>query len=145
MGAGVGDKNVETCGVVPHSAFHWWSAQFAARMLLSAEVMSYCAAGANGCLDLRHCASALDRRTSTEWSRSPGSMPRRPRDSGAPLQRSSAGWMPARIGRLSAGVGCRHPVTVHKASLMAGTTRRVQTLAADRSAVDLLRSWMHQG
>jgi len=28
--------------------------------------------------------------------------------------------MPARIGRLSAGVGRRHPVTTRKASLMAG-------------------------
>jgi len=33
--------------------------------------------------------------------------------------------MTARIGRLSAGVGHRHPVTVRKASLMAGSTRRV--------------------
>ena len=38
----------------------------------------------------------------------------------APLQQSSAGWMPARVGRLSAGVGHRHPVTIRKASLMAG-------------------------
>ena len=42
----------------------------------------------------------------------------------APLGRSSAGWMPARIGRLSAGVGRRHPVTIRKASLMAGSMRR---------------------
>ena len=46
------------------------------------------------------------------------------RDSVAPLRRSSAGWMLARIGRLSAGVGSRHPVTVRKASLMARSVRR---------------------
>ena len=40
----------------------------------------------------------------------------------APLRRSSAGWMPARVGRLSAGVGRRHPVTIRKASLMAGSS-----------------------
>ena len=48
------------------------------------------------------------------------SMARRARDSVAPLRRSSAGWMPARIGRLFAGVGRRHPVTIRKASLVAG-------------------------
>ena len=52
-------------------------------------------------------------------------MARRTRDSVAPLRRSSAGWMLARVGRLSAGVGCRHPVTVCKASLMVGSMRRV--------------------
>ena len=35
-------------------------------------------------------------------------MARRPRHSVAPLRRSSAGWMPARIGRLSTGVGRKH-------------------------------------
>jgi len=39
----------------------------------------------------------------------------------APLRWSSAGWMPARVGRLSAGVGrMRHLVTIRKSSLMAG-------------------------
>ena len=60
-----------------------------------------------------------------EWSRCSGSMARHPRDSVAPLRLSSAGWMPARFGRLSAGVGCRHPVTIRKASLMVGSIRRV--------------------
>ena len=42
-----------------HSTFHWWSAQSAARMLLlSDELMSCCAAGTNGCLDLRRRAFA---------------------------------------------------------------------------------------
>jgi len=41
------------------------------------------------------------------------------RDSVAPLRRSSAGCMPARMGRWSAGVRRRHPVTVRKALFMA--------------------------
>ena len=53
---------------------------------------------------------------SAGWSRCPGSMARRIRDSVAPLRRSSAGWMPTRIGRLSAGVGRRDPITMRKAS-----------------------------
>jgi len=52
------------------------------------------------------------RPVSTEWSRCPGSMAWCDIDSVAPLQRNSAGRMPARIGRLSAGVGRRHPVTI---------------------------------
>ena len=102
------------------------SAHCASRMLLLSEkLMSCCEAGTNGCLDLRHRAAAHDGRVSAEWSRCPGSMARRPIDSVAPSRRSSAGWMPARIGRLSAGVGRRHPVTVRKASLMAGSMWRV--------------------
>ena len=73
-------------------------------LLLSEKLMSCCAAGTNGCLDLRCRATALNGQVSTEWSRCPGSMARRPRDSVAPLRWSSAGWMPARIGRLSTGV-----------------------------------------
>jgi len=44
-------------------------------------------------------------------------MAQRARDSVAPLRRSSAGWMAARIGRLSVIVGRRHLVTIRKASL----------------------------
>jgi len=87
--------------------------------------MRCCAAGTNGCLNLRRRAFALGGRVSAEWSRCPGSMARRARDSVAPLRRSSAGWMPARIGRLSSVVGRKHPVTIRKASLMAGSIRRV--------------------
>jgi len=36
--------------------------------------------------------------------------------------------MPATIGRLSAGVGRRHPVTIRRASLMVGSIRRVWAL-----------------
>jgi len=63
-----------------------------------------------------------------EWSRCPGSMARRARDSVAPLRRRSASWMPAKIGRLSAGVGRRHPVTISKVSFMVGLMRRVCAL-----------------
>ena len=94
-------------------------------LLLSDKLMSCCAAGTNECLDLRRRATELDGRVSAEWSRCPGSMARRHRDSATPLRRSSASWMPARIGRLSAGVGRRHPVTIRKASLMLGSIRRV--------------------
>jgi len=92
------------------------------------EVMPCCAAGTNGCLDLRRHAFALDGRFSTERSRCPGSMARPVRDSVAPLRRILAGWVPARIGWLSVGVGRRHPVTIRKASLMEESIRRVWAL-----------------
>jgi len=60
------------------------------------------------------------------------------------LRRSSAGWMTARIGRLSAGVGRRHPVTIHEALLMAGSMRQVWALrhqtGAQYSAVECTRA-----
>ena len=62
------------------------------------------------------------------WSRCPGSMARCAGDSVAQLRRSSAGWMPVRVGRLSADVGRRQPVTIRKASLMVGSMRRVWAL-----------------
>ena len=62
---------------------------------------------------------------SAEWSRCPESVARHASDSVGPLRRSSAGWMPARIPRLSAGVERRHPDTIRKASLMAGSMRQV--------------------
>jgi len=124
-----GSKVRSLVGLSAHTAFHWWSAHCAAHMLLLSEkLMSCCAAGTNGCLDLRRRAAAPDGRVSAERSRCPGSMARCPRDSVATLRRSSAGWMPARIGRLSAGLGRRHPVTIRKASLMVGSIRRVWAL-----------------
>ena len=46
---GAGHENAGSCRVVAHSAFHWWSAHCAARMLLlSDKLMSCCAAGTNG-------------------------------------------------------------------------------------------------
>ena len=41
------------------------------------------------------------------------------KESVAPKRRSSAAWMPERIGRWSVGVGRRHPVTMGKASFKA--------------------------
>ena len=129
-----------------HYALHWWSAQCAVRMLLSSSdaLMSCCAANTNGCLNLRWRAFAPGGQMSAEWRRCPGSMARRAGDSVAPLRRSSAGWMPARIGRLSAGVGRRHPVTARKASLMTRSMRRVWALrhqaGAQYSAVEWTRA-----
>ena len=63
-----------------------------------------------------------------DWSRYPGAMARCARGSLALLRRSSAGWVPANIGRLSVGLGRRLPVIIRKASLMAGSVRRVWAL-----------------
>ena len=52
---------------------------------------------------------ALLGKVSAEWSRCPGSMVWHAKDSVAPLRQNSAGWMPARVGKLSTGVGRRHP------------------------------------
>ena len=41
-----------------HSAFHWWSSQCAARMLLSNKLIELCG-GTNGCLGLRRRAFQL--------------------------------------------------------------------------------------
>ena len=90
----------------------------------SDELMSCCAAGTNGCLDLICCAFSIGGKVSAEW-RCPGSMARRTREGATPLRRSSVGWMPTRIGRLSAGVRRRHLVTYPKASLMTGSMSRV--------------------
>jgi len=71
-------------------------------MLLSSnELMSCCAAGTNGCLDMR-CREFPPR--------SPSPVKQRARESLGPLRQNSAGWISARIGRLSAGVGggCEH-------------------------------------
>ena len=98
-------------------------------------------------LNLRRHASALDGRVSAEWRRCPGSMALRPKDSVPPLRRSSAGWMPARIGRLSTAAERRHSVAICKASLMASSMRRVwalrQQTGAKYSAVECTRiGWL---
>jgi len=75
-----------------------------------------------------HSHSVDSWQVNAEWNWCPGSMARRARDNVAPLLQSSTGWMPARIGRLSAGVGRRNLVTVCKALWMAGPKRRVRAL-----------------
>jgi len=138
--SGINERSL--VGLSDHSAFHWWSAHCAARMLLLSDKLTSCwAASTNGCLDLRRRAFALDERVSAEWSRCPGSMARRPWASVAPLRRNSAGWMPARIGMLSAGVGCRHPVTIRKASLMAGSMKRAWALRHQTGAQYSALEW----
>jgi len=71
-------------------------------------------------------------------------MARHARDNVATLRRSPAGKMPARTGRLSAGVGRKHPVTTHKASLIAGSVGRMRVLwhqtGAQYSAVECTRA-----
>ena len=79
-----------------------------------------------------------------EWSRCPGSMARRARDSVAPLRRSSAGWIPARIGRLS--LWCRTQASSHNSQgVVDGGVNEagVSTTAPDGNAV--LCSRMDQG
>ena len=89
-------------------------------MLLSDKLMRCCAAGTNGCLNFRSRASALNGRVSAKWSRCPGSIALET----VWLQCDKAQQV-GYLRRLSAGVGRRHPVPIRKASLMAGSTRRV--------------------
>ena len=113
------------------------------RRFWSDELMS-CAAGTNGCLNSRRRVFPQGRKVSAEWSRCPGSIARRARDSVSPLRRSSAVWMLARIGRLSTGVGRRHPVTIRKASLLPESMRWLCTqrhpARAQCSAVEWTRA-----
>ena len=58
------------------------------------------------------------------------------RESVNPLQRSSVGWIPVRIGRLSTVVGRRHPITVHNGVIDGRVNETgVSTAAPGRSAV----------
>ena len=92
----------------------------------------------------RRRAFAHDGRVSAGWSRCPGSMARRVRGNVAPLRRSSAGLMAASVEKLSSGLGGKHPVTIRKVSLMAGSMRRVWALrhqtGAQYSAVECTRA-----
>ena len=113
-------------------------------LLLSDKLMRCCAAGRNGCLNLKRHASALYGRVSAKWSRCPGSMAWHARHTVAPLLWNSARCMPARIGRMSTGVGCRQPVTICKTLLVAGSIRWVWALrhqtAAQYSVVECTRA-----
>jgi len=80
VGACVGDENAEPCVDVRPPCIPLVIPHYAARMLLlllSDELMSCCAAGRNGCLDLRRRASALNGRATAQRSRCPGSVARR--------------------------------------------------------------------
>ena len=90
---------------------------------------SFRAAGANGCLDFSLSLLAACSLFSWPCRMWPGSKELRlAKESVASRWRSSAGWMPERTGRLSVGVGRRHPVTMRKASLKALSMRRVFAL-----------------
>ena len=75
-------------------------------------------AGTNGRLDLSRVRRLFESTKSLVWSRWLGSSARRDKDRVACSRRNSAGWMPASMGRLSVGVGRKHPVTIRKALLM---------------------------
>ena len=90
---------------------------------------SFHAAGTNGYLDLSlsRCASCCP--TNCQYSTWSGSwISRFPKESADPNRRSSAGWMPARTGKSSVGVGRQHPVTMRKASLRMLSMRRACVL-----------------
>jgi len=109
-----------------HSAFLRWSAQSAALLLLLDELMNCCTRQVQmgvSIWDTVHSHSMGQ--VSAEWSCCPGLMARHARDSVSCSQLHSTGWIPVRIGRLSADVGRIHPVTAYKASLMTGSMRRV--------------------
>ena len=94
-------------------------------MLLSSdEVMSCCAAGSNGCLGLRCCAALSGADVQAPWQ--------------GVLETE---WLHCDEAK---PVGCRDPVTVHKASLMTGSMRRVRALwqqtEAQYSAVEWTRT-----
>ena len=82
-----------------HSVFHMWFVQCAALNPRSSTFLSSCcAAGTKGRLDFSRC-SPDDGRWNVSWRRWSGSKARRAREIVAPLRRSSAGWMPARMGK----------------------------------------------
>ena len=111
-----------------HSAFHRWTVESAAlQMLSSDELMSCCAAGTNGCLNLRCSAFLLSGQMSAKWSRCPGSVAGHAGDSVVRLRRSTAGWIAARR-KFPAGVQRRHPVTVRKTPVMTGSMKQVWAL-----------------
>jgi len=87
----------------------WVIRQSSAPLLLSSsdELMCYWAGVKNGYLDLTCRAFPHGERVSAVWIRCPDSMARCARDRVAPLRRSSVSCMPARAGRVSAGVECR--------------------------------------
>ena len=79
------EMKVQSLVALPnHFAFHRWSAQIAALLLLSAGERSCCKAGTNGRPDSRYSAFPPGERVRAEWNRCPGSMARRFKGSLAP-------------------------------------------------------------
>ena len=105
MGAGVGDENAECCGAVRPLRIPLVIRPVRRTYVVIVRTDELLCGGYKWVSRFEAPCIALDGRVSIEWSRCPGSMARRTRDSVAPLQRSSAGWTPASMGRLSAGVG----------------------------------------
>ena len=96
---------------------------------------SFHAAGTNGRLDpsLPGCASFCSTNCPcSTWSES--WIARFAKESVAPNRRSSAGWIPARAGKSSDGVGRKHPMAMRKASLRMLSMRRACVLRHQTSA-----------
>ena len=102
-----------------YSAFHLCFVHCFTRMLsLNKLSNSFHAAGTNGRLDLSLSKCAFCCPTNCPCSTWSGSwIALFAKESVAPNRRSSAGWMPARTGKSSVGVGRKHPVKMRKASL----------------------------
>ena len=103
---------------------------------------SFLAAGTNGRLDpsLPRCASYCP--TNCPCSTWMGLwIARFARESVAPNRRSSAGWMPARTGKSSVGMGRKHLVTVRTASLRMLSMRRVCVLRHQTGAQYSAMKW----
>jgi len=83
-------------------------------------------------LYLRRRTFAVDGRLSAEWSRCLCYKARCARDNVAQLRRSSAGWMPARIGRCRAQASSRNSQGVVDGDR---DNAGMSTAAPDRSAV----------
>ena len=107
----MGMKVQSLVGLLADPIFHCWFVQCTVCMLLSDRLFSYCATGTNGCLDLRHRAFALGRQVNAEWSRCLDCMAQCAIDSGSIVMKLSR-LGACEMGRLSAGAGCRHLVTI---------------------------------
>ena len=125
------------CSVSHVKFVHW-----AARMPNSDKLCnSFHAAGTDGCLNFSLSLLAVCGSVSWPCRMWPGSKELQlAKESVSSWRRNSAGWMSERTGKLSVGVGCRHQVTMRKASLRTLSLRRVCALrhrvGAQYSAVE---------
>ena len=108
---------------MPHVKFVHWAVQMPNSNKLC---NSFCVAGANDCLDFNVSLLAACGLLSWPCRMWPGSKELRlAKESVAPWQQSSGGWMPEKTRRLFIGVGRRHPVTMCKVSLRELPMRQV--------------------